>query len=202
MSIEPQDVIDYWIGDVDADPSSVPVKSKLWYGSSSKIDNEIRDQFGQSLQQAERNELEPWKTTIKGQLALVILLDQFTRNLNRGSEDAWKNDSLALKIAEEATSSEQHYSLSNFGRVFLYHPFHHSESIEAQQKAVHLFDELQQAAEEEWQKPLEGFTSFVNNHSQIVNQFGRFPHRNKSLTRESTPEELEYLTKNKRKYGQ
>mgnify|MGYP005630031323 CR=1 FL=1 len=202
MSIEPQDVIDYWIGDVDSDPGSVPAKSKLWYGSSAKVDQEIRELFEQSLEQAERNELEPWKKTIEGQLALVILLDQFTRNLNRGTKDAWKNDPLALKIAEDATSGKRHYSLSNFGRVFLYHPFHHAESIEAQQKAVRLFGELQETSAQKWQKPLEKFTLFVNNHRQIVHRFGRFPHRNQMLNRTSTPSELEYLTKNTRKYGQ
>jgi len=202
MPIEPQDIIAYWIGDVDNNPELVRKRSKLWYGSNAKIDQEIRERFGKTLLLAENSELEQWKTSIDGRLALVIMLDQFTRNLNRGTKDAWKNDNMALEIAEETVMQEQHYSLSNFGRVFLYHPFHHAESIDAQRQALGLFEELQQAAAKEWQESLGNFTDFVKTHGQIVRQFGRFPHRNKMLLRDSTPEEIEYLTKNSRQYGQ
>jgi len=202
MSIKPQDIIDFWIGDVDNHPTNVPKKSKLWYGSKPATDRQISEQFGETLRQAENNELEQWKGSSEGQLALVILLDQFTRNLNRGTMAAWKNDKMALEIASNAIKNEQHNSLSYFCRVFLYHPFHHSESIDSQSKAVQLFEELQENAISEWQEPLEKFTRFVKSHHQIIQQFGRFPHRNDTLCRESTPEELEYLNQNRRKYGQ
>jgi uncharacterized protein (DUF924 family) len=202
MPIEPADVIAYWIGDADDHPDAASKKSKLWYGSKPETDRQISKQFGDSLRQAENNELEEWKTSKEGQLALVILLDQFTRNLNRGTKAAWKNDNLALQIAEDAVKDNAHTSLSTFERVFLYHPFHHSESIEVQHRAVALFTTLQEESTAEWQTPLEKYVRFVKNHSWIIAQFGRFPHRNDTLQRETTPDEIKYLNQNKRKYGQ
>jgi uncharacterized protein (DUF924 family) len=202
MKIKPQDVIDYWLGDAQTDPSAAEEKSKLWYGSSGLIDKQIRRVFGEALVLAESGALKPWQKSPDGQLALVILLDQFTRNVNRGSKDAWKNDARALTIASRCVEKKDHQALSYFGRVFLYHPFHHAESSAAQQKAVNLFDELFDEVPPEWQAPLKGHVDFAHSHSKIVLRFGRFPHRNETLGRASTPEEIEYLTENNRKYGQ
>ncbi len=197
-----QDVIDYWLGDAETDPAAARDRSKLWYGSSTEIDNQIRHDFGGTLILAERQELQPWLESPGGQLALVILLDQFSRNLNRGSKDAWKNDDQALDIAANCVDNNDHLTLSYFGRVFLYHPFHHAESIAAQEKAVFLFDELYNNAPAEWQPSLKGFADFTRSHSEIVRRFGRFPHRNETLGRQSTPEEDAYLKENSKKFGQ
>ena len=201
MPTSPQNVIDYWLGDAETDPSAARDRSKLWYGASTEIDNQIRHDFGDALILAERRELQPWLESPSGQLALVILLDQFSRNLYRGSKDAWKNDSLALDIATNCVDNNDHLALSYFGRVFLYHPFSHAESIAAQEKAVFLFDELYNEAPSEWQPALKGFTG-ASSHGDIIHRFGRFPHRNETLGRQSTPEEDEYLKENSKKYGQ
>ena len=202
MPSEPQDVIDYWLGDAETDPSAARDRSKLWYGSSTEIDNQIRQNFGDALALAERGKLQRWLESPSEQLALVILLDQFSRNLYRGSKDAWKNDVRALDLATRCVENNDHMSLSNIGRVFLYHPFHHAESTMAQEKAAFLFDELYENASPEWQPSLKRFADFTRNHREIVLRFGRFPHRNKILGRQSTAEEDEYLNANSSSYGQ
>ena len=202
MATSHHDVIDYWVGEIQHDPSTIKDRSKLWYGSSSQTDKQISDRFGKTLTLAEQSILQHWLDSAEGHLALVILLDQFTRNINRGSSDAWRNDAMALDIATSCIDRNDHLSLPYFGRVFLYHPFHHSESVVAQKRAVYLFDELHDGAPPEWQASLKGFAEFSRGHREIVRRFGRFPHRNKALGRRSSPEEVQYLAKNSKNYGQ
>ena len=202
MQANHRDVIDYWLGEAQRDPSTAKARSKLWYRVSSQTDNQIRDRFGKILELAEQSKLNDWLDSPEGHLAMVILLDQFTRNINRGSSDAWKNDAMALNIATSCIDKGDHLSLSYFGRVFLYHPFHHAESIAAQERAVDLFDELHDEAPPEWQTSLKGFAEFSRGHRDIVSRFGRFPHRNKTLGRQSTLKEAQYLEENSKKYDQ
>ncbi len=202
MTINPQIVIDYWIGDALSDPTSVKRMSKIWYSADKKVDAEIREKFGALLHTAEQGALTAWQNSPVGQLATIILLDQFTRNLYRGSAEAWKNDKLALAIAEDCVATNSHLKLPLLGRVFLYHPFHHAESILAQEKAVVLFSTLYEEAPREWKASLKGFRDFSKKHCDLVRQFGRFPHRNQALGRRSTHEEIEHLEQNTRKYGQ
>ncbi len=202
MTTSPQIIIDYWIGDAVNDPAAVKEMSKIWYSADERVDTEIREKFGSLLHLAEQGALTPWQDTPEGQLATVILLDQFTRNLCRGSTDAWKNDELALTVAQRCVATGNHLDLPIMGRVFLYHPFHHAESIHAQEKAVALFTALHDGAPEEWKNSLKGFRDFSRNHCDIVRQFGRFPHRNQTLGRRSTRNEIEYLKQNPRNYGQ
>jgi uncharacterized protein (DUF924 family) len=200
--LEPQAVLDYWLGDTQHDPDSVPEKSRMWYSSVTAVDQYIDDTFGEVLKLAEHSKLPSWLESPTGQLANVILLDQFTRNLNRGSKHAWKNDGLALAIAERCVNSKDYLRLSYFGRVFLYHPYHHAESVSEQEKAVNLFEELYDEASADWQTLIKGFVDFTKGHSEIIRRFGRFPHRNEALGRKSSKDEIAYLLENRRKYGQ
>lgn len=198
----PQSVLDYWLGEAERDPGAVREKSKIWYGSNSEVDTEIDQEFAELLLLAEAGGLASWLETATGQLACVILLDQFTRNLNRGTRDAWKNDELALGVAEKCLACGNHFSLSYLGRVFLYHPYHHAESVCAQETAVDLFEELYNEAPADWKAALKGFVDFTKSHRDIIRRFGRFPHRNETLGRESTPDERQYLSDHQRNYGQ
>ena len=200
--LEPQQVLDYWLGDTQHDPGTVSEKSRMWYSSVTAVDQYIDDTFGEVLELAGNSKLPSWLESPTGQLAIVILLDQFTRNLNRGSKHAWKNDGLALAIAERCVNSEDHLHLSYFGRVFLYHPYHHAESISEQEKAINLFEELYDEAPSDWQAPIRGFVDFAKSHCEIIRRFGRFPHRNEALCRESSREEIAYLLETRKKYGQ
>ncbi len=200
--IDPQAVVAYWLGDTEHDPCAVREKSRIWYSSVAAVDHEIDETFGEVLKLAEENKLPSWLESPTGQLASVILLDQFTRNLNRGSEHAWKNDGLALATAQMCVDSKDYLRLSYFGRVFLYHPYHHAESISAQDKGKDLFEELYNGATADWQTPLKGFVDFAKSHCEIIRRFGRFPHRNETLGRASSSEEIAYLLENRKNYGQ
>lgn len=196
------DIIDFWIGPAADDPAAVEGRSKLWYQSTPGADDELRDRFGEDLSRAERGELDDWCNTAHGTLALVILLDQFSRNLHRGTADAFANDDTAAEIAEAAISSGLHLRMSWIGRVFLYHPFEHSERLARQERSVVLFTELADAAPDEWMLHIENFLKYAIEHRDVVRRFGRFPHRNKVLARHNTAEEQAYLDAGSRRYGQ
>ncbi len=202
MSIEPDDVMQYWLGSAAHDPGAVPRQSKLWYGSDTTVDEEIRDRFGATLHQAETHQLRHWQTHAEGSLALVILLDQFTRNLSRGTAEAWHNDPLALAIAGQAVSREQHLALPYVGRLFLYHPFHHAESLPMQHRYVELCKELHESVDGPWQEQLQSFQVYAESHAAIIQRFGRFPHRNRALGRTSTTMEISFLNEDSRTFGQ
>lgn len=195
-------IINYWLGDEPGLAVNAQAQTKLWYDSNDLIDEEISMQFGESLQLAGAGELSNWEDSSHGCLALIILLDQFTRNLNRGTALAWKNDQRALEVAEQCIDRGLHNDLPILGRVVLYHPFHHAESRQSQQRAVELFNELLHNSEEDWQPLLKSYADFAVNHADIVARFGRFPHRNNALNRPSTESELTYLMENPKRYGQ
>ncbi|MBL6691376.1 MAG: DUF924 domain-containing protein [Pseudomonadales bacterium] len=202
MQTDPAEIIDYWLGTDQLSVESMKRQWKLWYSVNTETDNTIRERFGDALHEAESGNLEPWQATPDGSLALVILLDQFTRNLYRGTPDAWRNDTKALAVAEHAINTGQHLLLSVPGRIMLYHPYHHAEDARQQQKAVTLFSELKAAGGEIWEDEVENHLSFVRGHAKIVETFGRFPHRNQILGRVSTTEEQAHLEKDSRAYGQ
>jgi len=202
MPTDPAEIIEYWLGTDQQSVELMKRQWKLWYDANPETDNTIRERFGETLHDAETGRLDQWQETPEGSLALVILLDQFTRNLYRGTPDAWRNDTQALAVAEHAITAGQHLSLSVPGRIMLYHPYHHSEDARQQQKAVTLFSELKEASGKNWEEEVENHLSFVRGHAEIVETFGRFPHRNQTLGRNSTPEEQAYLEKDSRSYGQ
>jgi len=195
-------ILAFWIGPAAHDPVESDKRSKIWYGGDKKTDQTIGSEFGAALKLAEAGELDNWAETIKGSLALIILLDQFSRNLYRGTAMAYKNDQKAVQLAQQATQTDQHLSLSLIERVFLYHPFHHSESLADQETAVRLFTLLLNDADQSWQKQMRSFADYAKGHRDIVKQFDRFPHRNQVLGRKNTDEENSYLEQNGKRFGQ
>lgn len=171
----PDDVLDFWFSDA-AKPS--------WFVRSEAFDARVRDVLGPLHAQAARGELDGWAADPRGALALVLLLDQAPRNLHRGSADAFASDALALKHARAAVDAGLDQQLDETGRVFLYMPFEHSESLADQDRCVALMSAL---AEPMWR-------DFAERHRVIIARFGRFPHRNAVVGRESTAEELEFLS--------
>lgn len=198
----PDSINTYWLGTDQTSVEQMKAQWKLWYTASAETDNFIRERFGEALRLAESGDLDHWQETPAGSLALIVLLDQFSRNLFRGTPDAYRNDPKALQIAEHAVASGQHLEMSVPGRVMLYHPYHHAESLLGQEKALQLFSDLKDNSAEQWHDELANHLKFVRNHAGLVRQFGRFPHRNQILGRSSTPEELTHLAKDNRGYGQ
>lgn len=156
--------------------------------ASETVDTAIRGRFQDLYLQAEKCELWQWRSEPEGALAEIILLDQFSRNLFRGHADAFKNDNLALALAQNAVSKEMDKKLPIERRAFMYMPYMHSESIVVHEEAIRLFS----------QPGLEGNLAFEKSHLQTLKRFDRYPHRNLVLGRKNTPEEEQFLEKNPR----
>lgn len=195
-------ILDFWIGPAAHDAGEAKARGKLWYQSTPEADEDLRRRFGEDVDMAARGALDDWRRSADGSLALVILLDQFSRNLFRGTAGAFANDAMAASIAEAAIDAGQDRQMSWIGRAFLYHPFEHSEQLPRQERSVQLFQALADEAPPEWQEQLKGFLEYAVEHREVVRRFGRFPHRNAVLGRESTAIETAYLESGARRYGQ
>jgi len=154
-----------------------------WFKSSDSFNNEIRSKFSDLHQQASKAELYQWRHEPHGRLAEILILDQFSRNLYRSSPLAYTNDSLALVLAQESIHLNLDEKFNASEKAFLYMPYMHSESLIIQQVSLKLFS----------QAGLENNYDFALAHHDIIERFGRFPHRNLDLNRESTNEELVFL---------
>jgi len=202
MSDRVHAIVDFWIGSAADDPAEAGARTRLWYQGGAAGDEEIRTRFGEDLAAAEAGEYDDWCETAAGALALVILLDQFSRNLYRGTARAFSNDEKAQRVARTAVEQEFHRQLSPIGVVFLLHPFHHAEDERAQDQCVSMYEALADRAGDEWQSLMDSFLEYARDHRAVVRRFGRVPHRNDVLGRRSTPQETEYLESGARRYGQ
>lgn len=192
--ITPDDVLEFWFGWLFEDGSVPEETSARWWTKDPAFDASIRERFGEVLEAASRGELDAWKETPGGIVALVIVLDQLSRNAYRDTPRAFANDARALALAEAADARGDFDTLPPMQAYFLAMPFMHAESLEAQKKCVALFRRLAaRAASEKVTKMLEAGADFAERHRVIVERFGRFPHRNSILGRQSTPEELAFL---------
>lgn len=169
----PADVVAFWFG---AGPNK-------WFTKDASFDTEIREKFLPTYEAAAQGRLASWEATPEGALALVILLDQFPRNMFRGSRRAFDTDPLALAIAARAIARGVDKQLSAPKRKFFYMPFMHSEALADQERCVELSRELGD----------ENTLKFALLHADIIRRFGRFPHRNQILGRKTTPEEQAFL---------
>lgn len=197
-----EQINNYWTGGSDLEPEAFRQLMKLWYQSTRETDETIRRDFGVLLLAAESGDLNHWESSPEGSLALVILLDQFSRNLYRGDARAYQNDASAQRISLKLVSSGKHQALSTAQQLIIFHPFHHAEDHRLQDMAVELVNKLMFEGGPDWQDALRGNLKFMENHRDIVIKFGRFPHRNATLGRESTPDEILYLSQDNRNYGQ
>jgi uncharacterized protein (DUF924 family) len=168
------EVINFWFCEI---------KPQGWWRKDASLDRRIAEQFLVVHAAVAKCELYGWRESSLGRLAEVIVLDQFSRNIFRGTRRAFQYDPLALCLAQEAIATNAHEVLSAEKKAFLYMPFMHSESLKIHQVAVRLFSE----------PGLEWHLKFELKHKAIIDQFGRYPHRNEVLGRESTEEESEFL---------
>ena len=154
-----------------------------WFRGGDAVDDRIRGRFLE-LYEALRDEVpESWRATARGLLAAVIVLDQFPRNMYRGDRQAFAADPAALALATEAVERSLDQAMSTNERKFLYLPFEHSENPAVQARSVELFASLDDA----------DTLGYALRHKEIIDRFGRFPHRNEVLGRASSPEEIEFL---------
>ncbi|MEX0922165.1 MAG: DUF924 family protein [Rhodovibrionaceae bacterium] len=161
-----------------------PQHKEKWFRRDDDFDAELRQRFGDLHAAAAEGRLDAWRETPRGSLAVVILLDQLTRNFHRGTPEAFANDPTALVRAAEAIERGFDRELGETERVFLYMPFEHSELLADQERGVELMGRL--SSDPQWLK-------FAVMHRDLIARFGRFPHRNAVLERESTVEEADFL---------
>jgi len=202
LPAEARAVLAFWLGDACSGPMRAQARNSLWFSANPETDRDIRTRFGALRGRAIAGELDGWADDPRGALALVVLLDQFSRNLCRGTADAFASDAKALAIARAVIDRGADRELEPVERVFLYLPFEHSEALADQERSLELFGGLAREVPEEWRLTMEGNLKWAVDHHRIVARFGRFPHRNTALGRESTEEEREYLEGGAATFGQ
>ena len=191
-------ILDYWFNGLN-DQTLIDLESstvKRWFSGEEATDREIRERFEEDHLQAARGEYKAWEDTPRGRLALVILLDQFPRNLYRNSPKAFATDPMALDLCLRSIEDGFDEPLALIERTFLYMPLMHAEAVEMQEKCKRQFSLLVELAKERSAMNVGYFTysyEFAVKHAVIIERFGWFPHRNAILGRPSTPEEIEFL---------
>jgi len=196
------EIVAFWLEDSLDNPAAAFARRDWWYDGGPSVDADIAARFGAFVPRALAGALTDWRTTPNGALALILLLDQFTRNLYRHTPEAYAGDASALKIATGAIDLALDRALHPVARIWLYHPFHHSESIERQNKGVALLHGLAAASPGDWRPYIQRGIEGWRRHRDIVARFGRFPHRNRVLGRTSTDEERRFLAKDGESFGQ
>ncbi|QSH39298.1 DUF924 domain-containing protein [Candidatus Kaiserbacteria bacterium] len=171
------DVLTFWFEDVG---------EEQWFKKDSKLDATIQERFQDVYEDVLNRETESWKETPEGRLAEIIVLDQFSRNIFRNDARSFSGDALALRLAQDAIAAGDDKKIPKEQRVFFYMPYMHSESPEVHVEALRIFIEYGD----------ESYLGYEVSHKDIIDQFGRYPHRNEVLGRESTLEELEFLKTN------
>ncbi len=187
------ELLEFWFGEETDDVVVAEAKAGLWWGHRPETDEEIRKRFGTTATAAAVGILDHWAGSPRGRLALVLLLDQMPRVIHRGRPEAFAVDADALRIAEQGLASGADRLLRPVERVFVYLPFEHSEALEDQERSLELFRELAGSVPEPHRKTFDSYLDYAVRHHEIIERFGRFPHRNQILGRESTAEEKAYL---------
>lgn len=186
-----EEILYFWFGDLHN--MNLEERLKLWFGGEEETDQLIRSQFEADVLQAIQGNYAHWEVTPKGCLALIILLDQFSRNIYRDTPKAFAQDEMALEVCLRGIDQGKDLALEPIERSFFYLPMEHSENLEVQWRSVQAFENLARSVPPELTKTFESFLDYAVRHYVIIERFGRFPHRNEILGRVSTEEELEFL---------
>lgn len=203
-------ILNYWFGtlsDVDPQNPSLPIATsdpnealsseyyKMWFSKRDDIDQYIKSNFEEDLKRALEGKLKSWEDTPRGMLALIILLDQFSRNIYRGTAKAFAQDDLVLELCLRGMVNGFDMNLHPVERLFFYMPLEHSEDLEMQKKSVECFSLLEKlfSSPPSLASMTSTFREYADKHFVIIEKFGRFPHRNVILGRKSTPEEIEFM---------
>jgi len=187
------ELLGFWFGDATDDTEAGKAQAALWWGQDAATDDLIAARFGQAASAAAAGALDHWTGSPSGRLALILLLDQMPRVIHRGTSGAFAQDDRARRVAAKGLESGADRLLRPVERVFFYLPFEHSEDERDQHRSIELYKKLAAEVPEKWRESFDGYLHFAVRHKAIIDRFGRFPHRNAILGRESTPEELEFL---------
>jgi uncharacterized protein (DUF924 family) len=210
MSVGPraQEVLQFWFGSKPYTAAQVMQRSRLWFGDPAapeltpQTDELIHSQFAAQIAAAARGELASWESSPRRRLALILLLDQFPRNVHRGTAAAFAQDDQALRLAVSGLQFGADAALDPLERMFFYMPLTHAESLEVQDEGVAAFRRLLEEAQPELRSYFEDCLRYAQQHRELIARFGRFPHRNAVLGRESSAAEVEYLACEREDFAQ
>ncbi|MCG8379574.1 MAG: DUF924 domain-containing protein [Proteobacteria bacterium] len=185
-------VLDYWFGQ-GTQKEIINSKTRLWWHKDETTDADIRQRFGSLLQDLAGGTCSAWLDEPETRLAWIVTADQFSRNIHRGHADSFALDPQALQHALDGIERKMDQDLMPIQRVFFYMPLEHSESAVIQQQSVRIFQGLLDSVTADLRPGFESYLEYARRHQEIIDRFGRFPHRNSILGRTSTPGEIEYL---------
>lgn len=195
---EARNVREFWFGKLPLSPEQLARRMQIWFGDMSEAQREhmdaaIRDRFEPLIQEAAAGHLESWADGPRRRLSLILLLDQFPRNIYRGTARAFEHDEQALGLAISGMQSGADAALDPVERVFFYMPLQHSEVREVQDESVAAYRRLVLEAPEPLKPIFTGCVEYAERHRNVIERFGRFPHRNELLGRATTKAEADYL---------
>lgn len=193
MSDRIEDILDFWFGELDEHGCAGPNQRKRWWVKSDRFDETVKAKFLADYEAIVEGEREVWRTTARGALAYIIVLDQFSRNMFRGTSKMFEADELARDVCYEGLESGFDAELGFDERAFFYLPLEHSESMDDQMRCLEVFQSLVEEAPEHLKHDARNYLDFADRHRAIIERFGRYPHRNEALGRASTSEEIAFL---------
>lgn len=191
----PDEVLAFWLGAARPSNAQALAIKQQWFTKSDAFDARINAQFAPTVQAALAGQLDGWADEAWSCLALLVVLDQFTRNIYRGTPQSFAGDPKALAVAQRAIAQGLDQQLPAVTRIFVYLPLEHAEDLALQAQSVNAFAQLAQhnPSPADVHDVLVGTLDYAHRHQAVIQQFGRFPHRNAILGRTSTPQELDYL---------
>ena len=186
-----EEILAYWFGDATRSSREL---AEFWFLPNPETDREIAARFGDDVRRAARGDSQHWQESPRGRLALIVLLDQFSRNIHRGTPLAFAQDARALELCLSGLQRQHDFCLGPLERGVLYVPLEHAENLDMQNRSVRCYEGLLAAATNETETTAaRRFLDYACAHRDVIRRFSRFPHRNEILDRPSTPEELSFL---------
>jgi uncharacterized protein (DUF924 family) len=200
--IDPGSIMNFWFGEACKSPATTRDRNSFWFGSDPAVDQQIWELYADTVTDAGAGHYAEWAETTHGRLALILLLDQFPRNIYRGTAEVFRFDAKALTLAGEGVTLGQLAELTIPEQAFFLMPYQHSEDVAVQNAGVALYTAMVEEAPPEWREVAAGYRDFAAQHRDIIAEYGRFPHRNSVLGRTSTPAEDGYLAGGGATFGQ
>ncbi len=192
-----EDILEFWFGAFPTPYTADVSKADIWFKNGSSYDGEIFIKFGVDYDKAINGELDYWVDSYRGRLALIILLDQFSRHIHRETAESFAQDEKAQVLCIDGIGAGHDAKMHAVERSFFYLPLEHAENIEKQNLSIRAYEQLVLDVPEQYRKNFEVTLSFARSHHYVIERFGRFPELNEILDRESTVEELEFIASGK-----
>jgi len=192
-----EDILEFWFGSFPTPYTADVSKIDMWFKNGASYDNEIFINFGVDYDKAINGELDHWVDSYRGRLALIILLDQFSRHIHRGTAKSFAQDGKTQALCVDGIGAGDDSKMHAIERSFFYLPLEHAENLEMQNLSIRAYEQLVQDVPEPYRKNFEVTLSFARSHHYVIEKFGRFPELNDILDRESTAEELEFIASGK-----